>query len=47
MKWNVKPRMPGEPGAYLRMFVGGDVVEDRVDRRAGRDSNLDGVPVSG
>ena len=25
------------------MFVGGDVVEDRVDRLAGRDSNLDGV----
>ena len=24
-------RAPGEPGTHLRMFVGGDVVEDSVD----------------
>ena len=39
----MKPRVPGEPGAHLRMFVGGDVVKDRMDRLAGQDSNLDGV----
>ena len=47
MKWNVKPRVRGEPGARLRMYVGGDVVEDRGDRCAGRDSDLDGVAAAG
>jgi len=33
----------GEPGAPLRVFVRGDVVEDRLDRLVGRDGGLDGV----
>lgn len=35
--------MPGEPDAHPRMFVNSDVVEDGVDRLAGRDGGLDGV----
>jgi hypothetical protein len=29
--------MPREPGAHFGMFVGGVIVEDRVDQVAGRD----------
>ena len=36
------PRMFGEPGQHLRMFVGGIIVEDGVDHLAGRDGPLDG-----
>ncbi len=36
------PRMFGEPGQHLRMFVGGISVEDGVDHLAGRDGPLDG-----
>ncbi len=36
-------RVAAEPGAHLRMFVGSDVVEDRVDRLAGRDGGLNGI----
>jgi hypothetical protein len=35
--------MARQPGQYLGMFVGGIVVEDDVDRLAGRDAALDGV----
>jgi hypothetical protein len=36
------PRMFGEPGQHLRMFIGGIIVEDGVDYLAGRDGPLDG-----
>src|SRR6202042_513339 len=35
-------RMLGEPGQHLRMFVGGIVVEDRVDHLAGWHGPLNG-----
>ncbi len=36
-------RLADQPGAHLQMLVGRDVVEDRVDRRVGRNGGLDGV----
>jgi hypothetical protein len=35
--------MPLEPGAHFGMFVGGVIVEDRVDKFAGRDRRFDPV----
>ena len=35
--------MPREPGAHFGMFVGGVIVEDRVDQFAGRDRRFDPV----
>ena len=35
--------MPGKPGAYLRMLVTADVVQDRVDELARRHGGLDGI----
>ena len=36
------PRMLGEPGQHLRMFMDGIVAEDGVDHLAGRHGPLDG-----
>ena len=35
--------MTGQPSQHLGMFVGGIVVEHRMDQLAGRDFALDGV----
>jgi hypothetical protein len=37
------PGMPREPGAHFGMFVGGVIVEDRVDQFAGWDRRFDPV----
>lgn len=43
MKWKVKPRVPGQPSADLRVLVSGIVVQDDVDHLAGRNCGLNGV----